>query len=544
MIKKIVYLLTVLTLVSVHTDAQIRLCTYNVLNFPGSTGTARIPDFQTVLDEIQPDLLVCQEMTGDAGAQQFFEGVLDTTVYARAGWVTQGISEYMLYYKQDLFDLVAVHTVLTDLRNWEIYELAYIGGGTRPNLFVATSHLKASQGADNENRRLIECQALLDWLTLNPVAGNNVLACGDFNFYYSDEPGYQALLADSTFMDPINTPGYWHDASAYAGVHTQSTRLTSVGGGASGGMDDRFDFLLTTPQFFDGADWEYVSGSYTPYGNDGLHFNQSINSPPNQAVPQYVADALYNATDHLPLYLDIDYVSSSPLEIVLTPQNPPIQIPASGGNLIFDVFVENVSTSPQDFDAWLEISYEGGTPNTVVLRNFTDFQPGWTIDRPGMWYPIDAGYAAGNYLFAGKVGVHPDEAWDEDGFPFVKLGSNFAADFVPYPVDEAPNPFDRVSTGELSPEDEYAAANFTLQNAHPNPFNPETVISFQLSACSRVSLEVYNVSGRRVADLINGWRDAGTHEVTFDGSGLPSGVYIYRLTAGKYTASGKMVLMK
>lgn len=79
---------------------------------------------------------------------------------------------------------------------------------------------------------------------------------------------------------------------------------------------------------------------------------------------------------------------------------------------------------------------------------------------------------------------------------------------------------------------------------HPNPFNPTTTISFTLPNAMQVNLSIYNISGRLVETLVNGWRDAGTHEVTFDGSNLASGVYIYCLQAGEYSSSGKMVLMK
>jgi hypothetical protein len=57
-------------------------------------------------------------------------------------------------------------------------------------------------------------------------------------------------------------------------------------------------------------------------------------------------------------------------------------------------------------------------------------------------------------------------------------------------------------------------------------------------------LKIYDVSGRKVADLVNGWREAGSHAVTFDGSALASGVYLYRIEAGDYSAVSKMVLMK
>jgi hypothetical protein len=81
-------------------------------------------------------------------------------------------------------------------------------------------------------------------------------------------------------------------------------------------------------------------------------------------------------------------------------------------------------------------------------------------------------------------------------------------------------------------------------SAYPNPFNPVTTFSFTLPKAQEVSLTVYDVRGRQVAELVSGWWDEGEHKVTFDGSNQASGIYVYRLEAGGYTNSGKMVLMK
>jgi len=91
-----------------------------------------------------------------------------------------------------------------------------------------------------------------------------------------------------------------------------------------------------------------------------------------------------------------------------------------------------------------------------------------------------------------------------------------------------------------------AVASPTALQLHavPNPFNPTTTIGFSLSEASHVTLSVYDLQGRQMATLINGWREAGNHEVTFQAGDLPSGIYIYRVTAGKFNSSGKMVLMK
>jgi hypothetical protein len=78
----------------------------------------------------------------------------------------------------------------------------------------------------------------------------------------------------------------------------------------------------------------------------------------------------------------------------------------------------------------------------------------------------------------------------------------------------------------------------------PNPFNATTVASYELRVASHVSLQVYDTAGRLVQTLVDGWREAGSHEVTFDASSLPSGVYVARLQAGILSATQKLVLMK
>jgi hypothetical protein len=85
---------------------------------------------------------------------------------------------------------------------------------------------------------------------------------------------------------------------------------------------------------------------------------------------------------------------------------------------------------------------------------------------------------------------------------------------------------------------------FGLEQNYPNPFNPTTVISYQLSASSSVDLRVYDILGREVASLVHGMQVAGKYTVSFDASRLSSGMYIYRLVAGQFSVSRKMLLMK
>ena len=85
---------------------------------------------------------------------------------------------------------------------------------------------------------------------------------------------------------------------------------------------------------------------------------------------------------------------------------------------------------------------------------------------------------------------------------------------------------------------------YNLSQNYPNPFNPSTTISFSLPKAEKVSLRVYNILGEQVADLINGNREAGYYNVTWNASNISSGIYIYRLEAGSNVISKKMTLLK
>jgi hypothetical protein len=85
---------------------------------------------------------------------------------------------------------------------------------------------------------------------------------------------------------------------------------------------------------------------------------------------------------------------------------------------------------------------------------------------------------------------------------------------------------------------------FSLGQNYPNPFNPSTVIRYGLPQQSHVLLDVYNVIGQKVATLVNENQQAGFHEVHFNGTSLPSGLYFYRLTSGGFVQTLKMVLTK
>jgi hypothetical protein len=101
----------------------------------------------------------------------------------------------------------------------------------------------------------------------------------------------------------------------------------------------------------------------------------------------------------------------------------------------------------------------------------------------------------------------------------------------------------RISTTDVTDNREQPET-FALHQNYPNPFNPSTLIGYALPARSYVVLTVYNALGQVAATLVQGEQAAGYHEVRFDASELPSGLYLYRLQAGPYVETRKLVLMK
>jgi hypothetical protein len=87
-------------------------------------------------------------------------------------------------------------------------------------------------------------------------------------------------------------------------------------------------------------------------------------------------------------------------------------------------------------------------------------------------------------------------------------------------------------------------AEYTLHQNYPNPFNPSTTIAFSLPRSASASLKVYDMLGREVGTLVNGYTTSGMHEIQFNAANLASGIYLYRLTSGNFTEVKKMMLVK
>jgi hypothetical protein len=118
----------------------------------------------------------------------------------------------------------------------------------------------------------------------------------------------------------------------------------------------------------------------------------------------------------------------------------------------------------------------------------------------------------------------------------------------PSPVDSRPDigacesPLS--APGSTGVEETHIPARFLLLQNYPNPFNPTTAVSYQLSAVSDVKLVIFDMLGREVAVLVKEKQNPGRYEVQFDASRLASGVYFYRLEAGQFVSTRKLVVLR
>ena len=288
-------------------QSSFRMVTYNILYYDG---TERNEYLKTVLDELDADLIVVQEMQSQNGVDTFAESVLNnefsTISFHGDGWS----NDNHVFYNPFLMEIISSTYIPTALRDIAEYKIRF--PRTEDTLYVYSAHLKAGNpdfgDGDDDEKRLAEVTILRDnYLNYHPE-GTKFIVSGDLNLYTAQEPAYQKLLAEEVgnhgqSFDPIDRYGGWHNNVSFADVHTQSTRSSDIGdGGSPGGMDDRFDFILVSEALLEKVE----TGSYLAFGNDGNHFNQSINDPPNSAVSAEVADALHYASDHLPVVADFD----------------------------------------------------------------------------------------------------------------------------------------------------------------------------------------------------------------------------------------------
>ena len=318
----------------------IRVLAYNLLNYGNTPGycLTGCKDIQlrTIIDFIKPDLIVFNEI---APYPQYTRRLLDSVLnrggisYWRSGIFPSNLTGdrlSMVFYDGRRFayekqELITNQGGLRDVYAFHLYYRDPDLSSHQDTLFVVViaSHLKAGPNSSDATTRAQAALAIRNYIqALPPNRQRWVLDMGDHNLYGASEVAYQRLT--EVLVDP-GPAGEWDNNSAYAYYHTQSTRSNSLAdGGSGGGLDSRFDFIFFSPECtLSTAKARYIPSSHKVIGQDGLHFKKSLLDPPQVAgYSQGLLNALYTASDHLPVVADFALSVTSALTSLPSGREP------------------------------------------------------------------------------------------------------------------------------------------------------------------------------------------------------------------------------
>lgn len=515
-------LLTLLLLCTptLYSQDTLTITTYNLLNYT-TADLSRDQYFRTILRHATPDILIVQEMTSQSALNNLYDNVIRVVFpgqFSQATFLDGPDSDNALFFRAAKLDFISNTPIRTALR--DINEFTLFHRASAETLRVYSVHLKASSGAANEAQRAAEVDSLRNVTNTFP-AGKYFIVVGDFNIYGSAEAAYQKLLQDNpaddgNFHDPITITGTWNNA-ANAIYHTQSPRIRSFGGGATGGLDDRFDMILHSTAMTSGSSGRvrYIESSMTSIGNDGNHYNDSINRLPNSAVPDSVANALHYASDHLPV--------SARFVFTVTPV--PIQLASFTASV-----VPHLPSAVRLL--WRTLTETNSYGFYIQRKRSTDSD----------FIEIQGSFVPGNGT---TTEPHQYSYTDTDGTPGLLHYRLRHLD-----LDGTVHFTEPVSITVASSVAESRFPGFELQQNYPNPFNRTTTIEYTLPSQAKggesfhVLLRVYDVLGREVATLVDETQDPGEKSVRWNVGEISSGVYCYRLKAGAFVSTRHMVLIK
>lgn len=319
--KKNLLLLFLILSVSIFSQETLNTMFYNVFKFPNSLPQNRQLILRDILDEYKPDLFMICELVTENGADLILNTSLQNQPdkFARAIFVADTTKlddplQTMVFYNTRKLTLVNQQKIPTVYRDINQYSFQLNITSNDPiHLEVFVAHLKSSTGPANRQMRLEMVQEVTKSLKKLTQPNTYVLFAGDFNFYNSSEPAYQEIInpANAILMiDPLNALGNWQDNPAFSYLHTQSTRVSNIGfgsgtnAGASGGLDDRFDFIMMSENFKNSSRFSFINDSYKAYGNNGDCLNKDVKDPDCTGIySQTLRTNLYNMSDHLPVVM-------------------------------------------------------------------------------------------------------------------------------------------------------------------------------------------------------------------------------------------------
>ena len=342
--RTVLFLFLVLFTTLNYGQTRIKAMMYNILNYSDSeVSQNKTPFLSTILNEVNPDLLMVCEVVDEIGSDYLFENAIipfnedfEKAPFEENQSGSNSLQQ-MVYYNSKKLILEESRVITADTRDINQYTFKINTENAESNpirMEVFVTHLKASSGENNRDKRLTSIQSFVSYT--NTIANDSyVLFAGDFNFYTSNEEGYQYLIDDRNpiiMIDPIDRPAtpfpddlniadpfeYYNSSSihfwrnnSFADIHTQSTRTSNSGliddSGSTGGLDDRFDFIMMSENFNTSSDLFYVNDSYQEIGNNGNCYNSFLsNTNCSGTYSQTLRNALIEFSDHLPVVMEIE----------------------------------------------------------------------------------------------------------------------------------------------------------------------------------------------------------------------------------------------
>ena len=375
-------------------QTRIKAMMYNLLNYSDSeVSRNKTPFLSTILGEVKPDLFMVCEMIDEIGSNYLFENSIIpfNENFQKAPFEENQSGSYslqqMVYYNTKKLILEETRVITADTRdiNQYTFKINTENGNTNPiTIEVFVTHLKASTGSSNRQRRLNSIQSFVSY-TNNIADDSYVLFAGDLNFYTSNEEGYQHLIDDRNpivIIDPIDRPTpnfpddgidyyenynstYFWNNSSFRDIHSQSTRTSNIGfiddSGSTGGLDDRFDFIMMSKNFNTSTSLYYVNDSYKVVGNNGNCYNSFISNPNcSGGYSQTLRDALIEFSDHLPVVMEIETPENTLSTNLISETN------FIGSNIIKDYLK---ITSPNDINNLKIYSITGQLVDVKLSKN-------------------------------------------------------------------------------------------------------------------------------------------------------------------------------
>ncbi len=383
---------------------------------------------------------------------------------------------------------------------------------------------------------------------------------GVYKWYYSSFPSGVGQAMDYEVRDSINSEGksgaYTLD---YGSDKTTLRRFVFATKNDQGGWGN-FYFHQTMNIIFDGMVYdisvddidgdtaqEIMIGS-TQWSTNFVEYMDYTGSPVNNGYEYRMI--IPNAPVSSGWFIMKDYDGDDKKEIFVS------GIGAGTGSV--GLFKHTGAPGEQNYqlmwwDSTIYANCNRGNDSVTMENKFCVYHPCITGNGPILQQENNMFYYSGNYSFERFHYSFLDSIWfllpkyydvDKDG----------KMDIITSILVNNSNPpgtnswflgnYEQIGTVGISPTSNQLPSDFVLHQNYPNPFNPVTNISFDIPQRSFVSLKIYDITGREITTLINETKTAGRYTVNFNGSGLSSGVYFYRIESEDFVQTKKMLLVK